>query len=259
MPIAEHPLHRSGRAALPHPAPTLGGKRQALVGTRITDVRDREPAPGQAGHACPRHERGMAAAHERPPPEARERDAEGLQTRAIERHAVVAGVPSKTARRYRPWSGIGSCTRRHSSVLTSCGFACHLLRIVWHSTVNRPFRVFPQLCVKPRKLKVSGFPSPRQPCRRDMESPFSGHPLAPRGAARGDAELLMGVRLEPTLGGQRVFAISGPRPTTHQRLAALGVLVIDSGSQLVLAVLAYPHPLLSGIVGGRQHAARDRS
>ena len=39
MPIVEHPLHRSGRAALPHPAPTLGGERQALVGVRMTDMR----------------------------------------------------------------------------------------------------------------------------------------------------------------------------------------------------------------------------
>jgi len=32
MLIAEHPLHRSGRAALPHPAPALGDERQALGG-----------------------------------------------------------------------------------------------------------------------------------------------------------------------------------------------------------------------------------
>jgi hypothetical protein len=37
-------------------------------------------------------------------------------------------------------------------------FACSLFRIVCLTTVNRPFRFFPQMCVKPRKLNVSGFP-----------------------------------------------------------------------------------------------------
>ena len=35
------------------------------------------------------------------------------------------------------------------------------LRIVCRRIVNPPFRVFAQVCVKPRKLKVSGFPAPR--------------------------------------------------------------------------------------------------
>ena len=52
--------------------------------------------------------------------------------------------------------------RRRSSVFTSFSFVCNLLRIVCRSTVNRPLLLFfPQICVKPRKLNVSGFPSPR--------------------------------------------------------------------------------------------------
>ena len=31
MTIADHPLHGSGRAALPHPALALGGEREALA------------------------------------------------------------------------------------------------------------------------------------------------------------------------------------------------------------------------------------
>ena len=40
MPLTGHPLHRSGRAELPHPAPTLGNERQALVRVRRTDARN---------------------------------------------------------------------------------------------------------------------------------------------------------------------------------------------------------------------------
>jgi len=54
--VAHDPLHRSGRAELPHPAPTLGENVQALIGIRVADVGARKPElevapvapPGQA-------------------------------------------------------------------------------------------------------------------------------------------------------------------------------------------------------------------
>jgi hypothetical protein len=51
--------------------------------------------------------------------------------------------------------------RRRSSAFTSFSFACIRLRIVCRSTVNCPFLVSLQMCIKPRKLNVSGFPCPR--------------------------------------------------------------------------------------------------
>ena len=51
--------------------------------------------------------------------------------------------------------------RRRSSILIAFSFACMRFRIVCRKTVNRPFLVLPQMCTNPRKLKVSGFPSPR--------------------------------------------------------------------------------------------------
>src|SRR2546427_105203 len=71
--------------------------------------------------------------------------------------------PPTTERSQVPTAGMGSCMRRLSSVLTSLSFACSRLRIVCRSTVKRPLLLFfPQMCVKPRKLNVSGFPSPRR-------------------------------------------------------------------------------------------------
>jgi hypothetical protein len=60
--------------------------------------------------------------------------------------------------------------RRRSSAFTSRSFACSLFRIVCLTTVNRPFRFFPQMCVKPRTLNVSGFP---WPARVDVAAPSS--------------------------------------------------------------------------------------
>ena len=61
--------------------------------------------------------------------------------------------------------------RRRSSALTAFSFACIRVRIVRRNTVNVPFRVLAQLCVKPRKLKLSGLPSPRAASVRRREAP----------------------------------------------------------------------------------------
>src|SRR5271154_28597 len=64
--------------------------------------------------------------------------------------------------------------RALSSAFTALSFACHRLRIVWRSTVKPPLRVFPQLCVKPRKLKLPGAPrSPRSSRLRRARRPNS--------------------------------------------------------------------------------------
>jgi hypothetical protein len=44
MTIADHPLHGSGRAALPHPALALGNERKALGRPGMADARGRQPA-----------------------------------------------------------------------------------------------------------------------------------------------------------------------------------------------------------------------
>src|SRR5438876_8051887 len=62
-----------------------------------------------------------------------------------------------TARSHAPTSGIGPCRRRRSSAFTSLSFACSLFRIVCRTTVNRPFRFFPQMCVKPETFDFLGF------------------------------------------------------------------------------------------------------
>ena len=92
MPIAEHPLHRSGRAALPHPAPTLGDDAQAHERIRMTDVGRRQPCGEQGLHATPWQVIALTATAQHRPPQTTERAAEGTDCRAIHRHAVVTHV-----------------------------------------------------------------------------------------------------------------------------------------------------------------------
>src|SRR5260370_19736923 len=56
---------------------------------------------------------------------------------------------------------MGRCRRRISSVLTSRSFARIRFEIVLRFSVKRPFLVFAQMCVKPRKSNVSGRPRAR--------------------------------------------------------------------------------------------------
>jgi hypothetical protein len=93
MIIAEHPLHRSGRAALPHPAPTLGSDAQAHEGIRVADTGGWKPGIEQGPHARPRQVIALAAPAQNSPPDPTDRATEGTDRRAIHRDAVVTHVP----------------------------------------------------------------------------------------------------------------------------------------------------------------------
>lgn len=92
MPIAEHPLHRSGQAALPHPAPTLGDDAQAHEGIEMADMGGRKRAVEDGPHPPPGQMIALTATPQHVPPQATDRQTEGAECRAIHGHAVVAHV-----------------------------------------------------------------------------------------------------------------------------------------------------------------------
>jgi hypothetical protein len=53
MIVADHPLPRSGRAALPHPAPTLGDDAQAHEGIGMADLGGWKPPRDYGRHTSP--------------------------------------------------------------------------------------------------------------------------------------------------------------------------------------------------------------
>src|SRR5215475_13421462 len=110
-----------------------------------------------------------------------------------------------TERSHAPTTGTGSCKRRQSSAFTSPSFACNLFRTVCRTTVNRPFRVVPQMCVKPRKLNVSGFPKPARRRFSAAEAPNSSSRVFSRVQLQVElCESLAQFRQEP-LGIRSVF------------------------------------------------------
>jgi hypothetical protein len=78
MPIAEHPLHRSRRAALPHRAPALGHDAKSLRWPRMADACGWNPAGNVAAQALPIRRTAVAASPQRAAPEPAELVAKDL-------------------------------------------------------------------------------------------------------------------------------------------------------------------------------------
>ena len=93
MTVAHHPLHRSGRAALPHPALALGEDAKAHQRVRMTHCRGRKPPSDEPGHAVPREAGALTAPPQHAMPQTSDRPAEGAERRGVQGHAVVAHMP----------------------------------------------------------------------------------------------------------------------------------------------------------------------
>src|SRR4029453_928845 len=130
MPITEHPLHRSGRAALPHPAPTSGDDAKSAERIGMTDARRRQPTDNKPLHPRPRQAMTLTAPPKRAKPEPADVVAEGAQSRGVQRHAVVADVPTDDAAQPRALLADGAV---HAS--PQLGF--HLLHFCLQPLANR--------------------------------------------------------------------------------------------------------------------------
>ncbi len=78
----------------------------------------------------------------------------------VGRNRVVVEEAGDDLLQHCPWAGMASCIRRRSSSLISLSLARTRSRRDFLLTRKPPRRDLPQMKVKPRKLKVSGLPSP---------------------------------------------------------------------------------------------------
>src|SRR5262245_19357599 len=97
MPITEHPLHRSGRADLPHPAPTSGNDAKAAERVEMTDARRRQSAIDVPLHPRTSQTMALTAPPKRAQPESSDLVPKGAQRVGVHRHAVVTDVPANDA------------------------------------------------------------------------------------------------------------------------------------------------------------------
>src|SRR5437867_4327516 len=90
--VAHNPLHRSGRAALPHPAPALGDDAEANEWVRMPDADGRQPPVDVSAHPVPGYGVPSAAATQDLPPQPPHSLTEGAESGAVHGHAVIAAV-----------------------------------------------------------------------------------------------------------------------------------------------------------------------
>src|SRR5262244_3736970 len=144
---------------------------EAIARPRMKDDRFREPGLRPLRHPYPRDAILVAATPQRAPPEVDDMVLEHGQCTGVGRHCVIAEVATNDVPQPFPLSGRGWCMRCHSSSLIIRNFARMRSRRVFVLIWNLPWRVFPQMKVKPRKLKVSGLPSPRRWRRSALDEP----------------------------------------------------------------------------------------
>src|SRR6185436_20663424 len=92
MTITNHPLHRSGRALLTHPAPALGDDAKSPQGIWVMDSRRWQPPVDQSVHPLPRKPRLLAPPSQRPKPQSGYMKSEGRQRLPVRRNTVVPVV-----------------------------------------------------------------------------------------------------------------------------------------------------------------------
>src|SRR5713226_10695822 len=92
MTVTNHPLHRSGRALLTHPAPALGDDAKSPQGIRVMDSRRWQPPVDQSVHPLPRKPRPLAPPPQRPKPMTCYLKSERRQRLAVRRHSIVPVV-----------------------------------------------------------------------------------------------------------------------------------------------------------------------
>jgi len=92
MTITNHPLHRSGRALLTHPAPASGDDAKSPQRIRVMERRGWQPAVEQTVHPRPRQSRFLAAAPQRTIPVASHVKAKRIQRGQVRRHSVITIV-----------------------------------------------------------------------------------------------------------------------------------------------------------------------
>src|SRR6266571_7783498 len=93
MTITSHPLHRSGLAELPHPAPASGNDAKSPQWIRMMDTRPWQPAIEQTAHAFPSQPLPLTAPSQRAVPQTTNIEAKRIQRLQVRGHAIVAVVP----------------------------------------------------------------------------------------------------------------------------------------------------------------------
>jgi hypothetical protein len=128
--IAHNPLHRSGQADFPHPAPTSGNDAHATQRKRMTYASRWQPVVDQASHSRPGNVPLLAATRQHSMPAHADLFSKQDQRGAVHGYPVIADMP--TNHRAQPLARL-----RNGIVHTSSQFGFHLPQLCLQPFANR--------------------------------------------------------------------------------------------------------------------------
>src|SRR3989454_10324948 len=103
--VAHNPLHRSGRAGFPHPAPASGDDAKSPQGIGVADVSGRQVAVNESPHPIPEDPALLASPRQRTMPEPAHLEPKHVECRAVHGHTVVPDM--STDNRAQPLAHLG--------------------------------------------------------------------------------------------------------------------------------------------------------
>src|SRR5712664_744177 len=98
MTVTNHPLHRSGRALLTHPAPALGNDAKPSQGIRVMKHRRWQPTVNQTAHSFPSQGGFLAATPQGAVPVTSDVEAKARQSPKVSGNTKITIV----SRHHRP-------------------------------------------------------------------------------------------------------------------------------------------------------------
>src|SRR5258708_26993251 len=98
--VAHDPLHRSGRAAFPHPALASGDDAKPPQRIGMTDASRRQPTSNEPPHPVPEYATGLTPSRQRTMPEPADLEPKSVERRMVHGHTVVPDVSTDPARRH---------------------------------------------------------------------------------------------------------------------------------------------------------------
>jgi len=135
---------------------------EAQIGIGMKDGRLGKPMVRKSDEAWPSDPVLLTATPKRAHPTANHLQPKTAQTGQIPRNSIIVEVALDYRSQPFPKSATDRCLRLRSSSFSAFSLAESRLWMVLRKTRNLPrFQVCPEMWVKPRKLNVSGLPSPR--------------------------------------------------------------------------------------------------
>jgi hypothetical protein len=217
--IAHNPLHRSGREALPHPAPTSGTNAKTHPGIGMANPNRGKPSSNQSLHSLPGQTMPLASMPQYPTPKPSNSRPKGNKTPTIHRNPIITHMPKNHRSQISPLLRNGLMQTSHQLCLQFLKLRLPPLahRLTHHCKPSRSRSGTDMGKTKEVKRLRLPFPPP--------------HPIGPRKTTKLNQTRLARMKPKPKL----------PKPLPQFNQEPFGLLTILKPNNEVIPVAHHYH------------------